>query len=47
MLAAYRLYLADRDQEAFKARIIHYMSGGGSMGTAGGNSNLTGSAEER
>ena len=47
MLGAYRLYLTDRDLEAFKMRIIHkYL--GGHLGTAGPNTNnLTRSAEER
>jgi len=46
IMGAYRLYMTDRDLEGFKARIIHKYFGG-HLGTAGNNTNLTLSAEER
>ena len=46
ILGAYRLFLTDRDEACFKARIIHKILGG-HLGTAGNNTNLTLSAEER
>ena len=45
-MGAYRLYQTDRDIEGFKARIIHKILNG-NLGTAGNNTNLTLSAEER
>ena len=37
IMGAYRLYLNDRDQQAFKMRTIHKFLGG-HLGTAGTNS---------
>jgi len=45
-MGAYRLYLTDQDLEGFKARVIHKVLGG-QFGTAGNNTNMTLSAEER
>lgn len=46
VMGAYRLYLADRDVEGFKARVIHKLLGG--QNASGGNlTNMTQSAEER
>mmetsp|Transcript_2351 Transcript_2351/g.3543 ORF Transcript_2351/g.3543 Transcript_2351/m.3543 type:complete len:209 (+) Transcript_2351:501-1127(+) len=46
IMGAYRLYLTDHDLESFKARVIHKVLGG-HLGTAGNNTNMTLSAEER
>jgi len=46
ILGAYRLFMTDHDAESFKARVIHKVLGG-HPGTAGNNTNLALSAEER
>ena len=46
IMGAYRLYLTDRDLVSFKAIIIHRVLVR-HLGTAGNNTNLTLSAEER
>jgi hypothetical protein len=45
-MGAYRLYLNDRDAQAFKMRTIHKFLGG-HLGTAGTNSNIALSVEDR